>query len=72
MKKFLVVLKVLGIVALTLAFTLALNIGLCALVIYVASMIFKFAFNWWYVIGLAAGIALLKGTFNVRVKVDKS
>lgn len=67
MKKFLVVIGVIGVVALTIA----LNIGLCALVIYVASMIFKFAFNWWYVIGLAAALALLKGVFKLNVKVEK-
>ena len=67
MKKFLVVIGVIGVVALTIA----LNIGLCALVIYVASMIFKFAFNWWYVIGLAAALTLLKGVFKPNVKVEK-
>lgn len=67
MEKFLVVIGVIGVVALTIA----LNIGLCALVIYVASMIFKFAFNWWYVIGLAAALTLLKGVFKPNVKVEK-
>lgn len=67
MEKFLVVIGVIGVVALTIA----LNIGLCALVIYVASMMFKFAFNWWYVIGLAAVLTLLKGVFKPNVKVEK-
>ena len=67
MEKFLVVIGVIGVVALTIA----LNIGLCALVIYVASMIFKFAFNWWYVIGLATALTLLKGVFKPNVKVEK-
>ena len=60
MKKFLVVLGVLGIVALALA----LEIGLCTLVVYAASMIFNFTFNWWYVIGLASVVTLLRSIFK--------
>jgi hypothetical protein len=60
MKQFLVVIGVIGVIVLSLA----LEIGMCALVVYVASMIFKFAFNWWYVIGLAAVVTLLRSIFK--------
>lgn len=57
MKKLLVVI---GVIILALA----IEIGLCALVVYVASMIFEFAFNWWYVIGLSAAVMLLRSIFE--------
>jgi len=72
MAAFITIATVIGVIIISLAISFAES----AILIYVASLIFSFAFNWWYVIGLMIILNILrsfikndnKKTINVKFK----